>query len=29
MAAELGVELDEFCARLAANTVEVYGSFED
>ncbi|MEV8370618.1 TatD family hydrolase [Microbacterium sp. NPDC064584] len=29
MAAELGVELDELCAQLAANTREVYGSFED
>ncbi len=29
MAAELGVDLDAFCARLAANTLEVYGSFED
>jgi TatD DNase family protein len=29
MAAELGVALDELCAQLAANTVEVYGSFED
>ncbi|WP_454118460.1 TatD family hydrolase [Microbacterium lacticum] len=29
MAAELGVELDEFCAQLAANTLEVYGAFED
>ena len=29
MAAELGVDLDEFCARLAANTLEAYGSFED
>ena len=27
MAAELGVDLDEFCAQLAANTLEVYGSF--
>jgi TatD DNase family protein len=29
MAAELGVDLDEFCAQLAANTLEAYGSFED
>ncbi len=29
MAAELGVELEELCAQLAANTLEVYGSFED
>ena len=29
MAAELGVDLDEFCAQLAANTLAVYGSFED
>ena len=29
MAAELGLDLDDFCAQLAANTVEVYGSFED
>ena len=29
MAAELGVEVDELCAQLAANTVAVYGSFED
>lgn len=29
MAAELGVELDELCARLAANTLRVYGSFDD
>ncbi|MFT3796882.1 TatD family hydrolase [Microbacterium sp.] len=27
MAAELGIDLDEFCAQLAANTLEVYGSF--
>jgi TatD DNase family protein len=27
LAAELGVELDELCAQLAANTREVYGSF--
>ncbi|MGB3731137.1 TatD family hydrolase, partial [Microbacterium sp.] len=27
MAAELGVELDELCAQLAANTVAVYGEF--
>ena len=29
IAAELGVDLDELCAQLAANTLEVYGSFED
>lgn len=29
MAAELDVPLDEFCAQLASNTLEVYGSFED
>lgn len=29
MAAELGVDLDELCAQLAANTLEVYGPFED
>lgn len=29
MAAELGVDLDELCAQLAANTLEVYGSFQD
>lgn len=29
LASELGVDLDEFCAQLAANTVEVYGAFED
>jgi TatD DNase family protein len=28
LAAELGVDLDELCAQIAANTVEVYGSFE-
>ncbi|WP_345751077.1 TatD family hydrolase [Microbacterium rhizophilus] len=27
MAAELGVDVDELCARLAANTVAVYGPF--
>ncbi len=27
LAAELGVALDELCTRLAANTLEVYGSF--
>jgi TatD DNase family protein len=27
MAAELGLDLDEFCAQLAANTLEVYGEF--
>lgn len=29
MAAELGLDLDEFCAQLAANTLAVYGTFED
>ncbi|WP_457101091.1 TatD family hydrolase [Microbacterium sp. P5_E9] len=29
IAAELGVDVDELCAQLAANTVEVYGAFED
>lgn len=29
MAAELGVDLDELCAQIAANTLEVYGSFEE
>jgi len=29
MADELGADLDEFCARVAANTLEVYGSFDD
>ena len=29
MAAELGVDLDEFCAQLAANTLAAYGSFAD
>lgn len=29
MAAELGVEVDELCAQIAANTLEVYGAFED
>jgi TatD DNase family protein len=28
MAAELGIDLDELCAQVAANTVEVYGSFD-
>lgn len=27
MAAELGIEVDELCAQLAANTVQVYGEF--
>ncbi|GAA1726747.1 TatD family hydrolase [Microbacterium paludicola] len=27
MAAELGIDVDELCAQLAANTVEVYGEF--
>ncbi|HEX5858462.1 MAG TPA: TatD family hydrolase [Microbacterium sp.] len=29
MARELDVDLDEFCAQLAANTLAVYGPFED
>ncbi|GAA1993575.1 TatD family hydrolase [Microbacterium pumilum] len=29
MAAELGVDLDEFCAQLAENTLAVYGAFQD
>lgn len=29
MAGELGVDVDELCAQLAANTVDVYGAFED
>src|SRR5688572_12578776 len=29
MAVELEVDLDEFCAQVAANTVDVYGAFED
>jgi TatD DNase family protein len=29
MAAELGVDLAELCAQVAANTREVYGPFED
>lgn len=29
IAAELDLELDVLCAQLAANTLEVYGSFED
>lgn len=29
IADELGMDLDEFCAQLAANTLAVYGSFED
>lgn len=28
MAAELDLEVDELCARIAANTQRVYGSFE-
>ncbi|REJ04269.1 TatD family deoxyribonuclease [Microbacterium bovistercoris] len=28
MAAELGVDLDELCVQLAANTLAVYGSFD-
>ncbi|MBN9225189.1 MAG: deoxyribonuclease [Microbacterium sp. SCN 70-27] len=29
MAVELGVDLDEFCAQVASNTLAVYGAFED
>jgi len=29
MAAELDIDLDAFCAQLAANTLDVYGAFED
>lgn len=29
LAEELGMPLDELCAQLAANTLEVYGAFED
>ncbi|GAA5029268.1 TatD family hydrolase [Microbacterium fluvii] len=29
MAAELDVDIDELCAQLAANTLAVYGSFDD
>ena len=29
MAAELDIDLDELCAHLAANTLRVYGPFED
>lgn len=29
MAAELGADVDELCAQLAANTLAVYGPFED
>jgi TatD DNase family protein len=29
MAAELGVGVDELCAQIAANTLEVYGAFDD
>ncbi|MEV4775433.1 TatD family hydrolase [Microbacterium sp. LWH12-1.2] len=29
MAAELGLEVDEFAAQVAANTLAVYGSFDD
>src|ERR671912_1925531 len=29
MAVELEVDVDELCAQLAANTLEVYGAFED
>lgn len=28
LAAELDIDLDELCARIAANTLEVYGSFD-
>lgn len=28
LASELGVDLDELCAQVAANTLEVYGSFD-
>ena len=28
MAAELGIDVDELCAQLAANTLAVYGSFD-
>ena len=28
MAAELGADVDELCARIAANTLRVYGSFD-
>jgi TatD DNase family protein len=28
MAGELGVDLDELCAQIAANTLEVYGAFD-
>ena len=28
LAAELGADLDELCAQVAANTLEVYGSFD-
>ena len=27
MAEELGLEVDEFCAQVAANTVAAYGAF--
>ncbi|MFS0854564.1 TatD family hydrolase [Microbacterium sp. 179-I 3D4 NHS] len=29
MAAELGIEVDDLCTRLAANTLRVYGAFAD
>ena len=29
MAEELGLDLDEFCAHVASNTLAVYGAFED
>ena len=29
LAAELGVPLEELCAQLAQNTLEVYGAFTD
>ena len=28
MAAELGIQVDELCAQVAANTLAVYGSFD-
>ena len=29
IAEELGLDIDELCAQIAANTLEVYGPFED
>ena len=29
MAEKLGLDLDEFCAQVASNTLAVYGAFED